>query len=138
MIVSFKKLHPDAKTPSYAHLGDAGMDVWAISKEKTKDYIEYGTGLTFELPKNYVMLIFARGSVSNTGLILANCVGVLDSGYRGELMLRFKKIGEKEYQAGDKIGQILIVKYPSIKLREVNKLTATSREGGKFGSTGKK
>lgn len=89
--VNVKKLIPEAVIPTYAHPGDAGMDVTAVSINVTDKYIEYGTGLSFELPEGYVMLIFPRSSVSKYDLFLANAVGVLDSGYRGELKLRFKR-----------------------------------------------
>jgi len=112
------------------------MDVVAVGKEINKSFIEYRTGLSFEIPKNYVLLIFPRSSVSNKDLILSNCVGVLDSSYRGELIIRFKKIGEKEYEIGDKIAQIIILPYPEIIFLEVDNLSITSRGKGNFGSTG--
>lgn len=137
MKIKFKRLHPDAKIPHYTHHGDAGMDVYAISKEEKEKFVEYKTGLAFEIPFGYVMLIFPRSSVSNKDLILANCVGVLDSGYRGELIFRFKKFGEDVYGVGDRIGQILIIPYPILEIEEVDELSETSRGGGGFGSTGK-
>ena len=66
----------------------------AQTAEEKEKFLEYGTGLSFELPSNHVMLIFPRSSLSNKDLILANHVGVLDSGYRGELKFRFKKTGK--------------------------------------------
>ena len=137
MILKIKKLHKDARVPHYANAGDAGMDIYAVSKEKKDKFIEYGTGLSFELPEDYVMLIFPRSSLSNKDLILANHVGVLDSGYRGELKLRFKKTGEDVYEIGDKIGQIIVVPFPKIEFEEVDKLSDTTRGKGGFGSTGK-
>ena len=135
--IQIKKINPKAKIPFYAHENDAGMDICAVSKTENEKYIEYGTGLSFELPKNYVMLVFPRSSLSKKDLILANHVGVLDSGYRGELKLRFKKIGEEIYDIGEKIGQIMIFPYPKIKFQETNELSITSRGEGGFGSTGK-
>lgn len=83
MIVKFKKLDPKAVTPAYSKAGDAAVDLTAISKNKVdKDmygYLEYGTGLAFEIPEGHVGLLFPRSSISNSGLILANSVGVLDS-----------------------------------------------------------
>ncbi len=137
MRVKIKKLHTDAKIPSYAKDGDAGMDVHAISKEDNGKFIEYGTGLALEVPKGYVCLIFSRSGVSNKKLSLANSVGVLDSGYRGELKLRFYKHGDEEYDIGDKIGQIMIVPYPLVEFEEVSELSESSRGDGGFGSTGK-
>ena len=89
--VKIKKLDENAVIPQYAHPGDAGMDVTAVSINVTDDYIEYGTGLAFQLPANHVMLIFPRSSNSKKDLLLANSVGVLDSGYTGELKLRYKR-----------------------------------------------
>jgi dUTP pyrophosphatase len=134
--IKIKKINENAIIPKYAHIGDAGMDVVAVGKEINKSFIEYRTGLSFEIPKNYVLLIFPRSSVSNKDLILSNCVGVLDSSYRGELIIRFKKIGEKEYEIGDKIAQIIILPYPEIIFLEVDNLSITSRGKGNFGSTG--
>ena len=139
MKVKFKKLCPEAEIPIYAHPGDAGMDVKAVSINSTDKYIEYGTGLSFELPEGYCMLIFPRSSVSKTDLSLANAVGVLDSTYRGELKLRFKRTyssTEDFYAIGDKIGQIIIMPYPTIEFEEVDELGETERGTGGFGSSG--
>ena len=135
--IKIKKIHPDAVIPKYAHVGDAGMDVIAVSKKETDKFIEYGTGLSFEIPENYVMLIFPRSSVTNKDLMLKNSVGILDSGYRGELILRFNKFGEENYKIGERIGQIIIFPYPNIEFKEVEELSETTRGNGGFGSTGK-
>ena len=115
------------------------MDLTAISKNVTGNFIEYGTGLVFELPAGYVGLIFPRSSISKTNLAQANSVGVLDSGYRGELKIRFFKKNQKgeEYNIGDKIGQIIIIPIPSVELIESEKLSDTERGDGGFGSTGR-
>ena len=138
MQIKIKKLNPEAKIPSYAHPGDAGMDVYAISKNETEKFVEYGTGLSFELPSDHVLLVFPRSSISNTDLAMANSVGVLDSGYRGELKLRFKKSGETDYAIGDRVGQILVLPFPIIEFEEKDELADSSRGVGGFGSTGKK
>ena len=136
MKIKIKKIHHDAKIPHYLNENDAGMDVYSVSKVETEKYIEYGTGLSFELPKGYVMLIFSRSSVSKKDLILKNCVGVLDSGYMGELKLRFQKLGEEIYDVGERVGQIIILPYPKIEFEEVEELSETVRGKGGFGSTG--
>jgi dUTP pyrophosphatase len=136
MIIKIKKLHPNAVIPKYAHEGDAGMDIYALSMEIRDKYVEYKTGLAFEIPENYVMLIFPRSSISDKDLILKNCVGVLDSGYRGELKLRFKKDGETIYNVGEKIGQLIILPYPAVEFEEVKELSESVRGEGGFGSTG--
>lgn len=143
MEVKIKKLDSKAVIPTYAKPGDAGMDVTAVSVEYGKNYIEYGTGLAFEVPEGYVMLIFPRSSVSKKDMMLANCVGVLDSGYRGELKLRFKtvcqpgKLLRDYYNPGDKVGQIMIIPYPTIEFTEVEELSDSVRGEGGFGSSGK-
>jgi len=137
MKIKIKRLHTEAKIPSYANPGDAGMDVFATSKEEKEKFIEYGTGLSFELPSDHLMLVFPRSSLSNKDLILANHVGVLDSGYRGELKLRFKKTGKDIYEIGDKIGQIIVTPFPKIDFKETENLSDSSRGQGGFGSTGK-
>ena len=95
MKIKIKKLHPEAIIPSYATQGDAGMDMTAITAQIDKSglFIEYGTGLAVEIPEGYVGLLFPRSSLSKTSLVLANHVGVVDSGYRGEIKFRFKELG---------------------------------------------
>lgn len=138
--VKIRKVHPDAVLPKRAHPTDAGMDVTAISMEMTEDYIEYDTGLQFQLPAGYVMLIFPRSSNSKKDLLLCNSVGVLDAGYTGNLKFRFKLTTEgyteKIYNPGDKIGQIVILPYPEINFIETEEFDETDRGSGGFGSTG--
>lgn len=142
MKVKIKKLCSSAVIPAYANPGDAGMDIVATSMKFEENYIEYGTGLSFEIPKGFVLLIFPRSSVSKKDMMLANCVGVLDSGYRGELKLRFKIVCQAGhlmrdyYNPGDKIGQIMIVPYPTIEFEEVDNLSDSVRGEGGFGSSG--
>jgi len=142
MKVRFKKLNEKAVVPSYAKPGDAGLDLTATSKELTNNpqygYLEYGTGLAVEIPEGHVGLIFPRSSISNTGLILSNSVGVIDSGYRGEIKFRFKHIpGTADYNVGDRVGQLVILPYPSIETEEATELSSTERGDGGFGSSNK-
>jgi len=83
--------------------------------------------------------LFPRSSVSTTGLHLANSVGVVDSNYRGEVCLRFKRVGWNAtlYNIGERVGQIMIVPYPQIELEQVEELSSTNRGDGGFGSSGK-
>ncbi len=134
--IKIKKVHPDAVLPKYAEEGDAGMDIVAISRKMKDNYVEYKTGLCLEIPKGHVCLIFPRSSISKKDLMLCNSVGVLDSGYRGELLFRFQKLGENIYEVGERIGQIIILPYPLIEIEEVENLSKTSRGEGGFGSTG--
>lgn len=141
MLVNFKKLNPEAITPSYAKEGDAGLDITAISMEYDsllKQYI-YKTGLAFEIPPNHVGLLFPRSSVSKTGLMLSNSVGVIDSGFRGELTFKFNEIKGtyNNYEVGNRIGQLLIIPYPQITLNEVEQLSDTERGSGSYGSSGR-
>ncbi len=142
MKVKFKKINPTAVLPSYSKVGDAGLDLTAITKQLTNNpqygYLEYGTGLAVEIPEGYVGLLFPRSSISSTGLILSNSVGVIDSGYRGEIKLRFKHIpGTADYNVGDRVGQLIIVPYPTIEPEDVTELTESERGEDGFGSSGK-
>lgn len=91
MKVKIKKLCESAVIPTYAKPGDAGMDLVATSRIFDKyGNVEYGTGLAMEIPEGYVGLIFARSSIFKQDLSLSNAVGVIDSGYRGEVKFKFK------------------------------------------------
>ncbi len=139
MIVRFKKLSSNAVTPQYAKPGDAGMDMVATSVIKNEVYYEYGTDIAVEIPQGHVGLLFPRSSISKTKQILANHVGVVDSGYRGEIKFRFKKLAwdnGEVYNVGDKIGQLIIMPYPTILLKEVSDLSETQRGDSGFGSSG--
>jgi dUTP pyrophosphatase len=154
MEVKIKKLNPNAVIPSYAKSGDAGMDLVATSIiSDTPEQITYGMGIALEIPEGFVGLIFPRSSVRKTGLDLSNAVGVVDSGYRGELQATFNKVfgGDRFYdetklteitshdfyKVGDRIAQIMIIPYPPIEFKEVDELSDSERGEGGFGSTGK-
>jgi dUTP pyrophosphatase len=140
MLIKIKKLDPNAIIPSYAKMGDAGMDLTALSLTVDPNgfYTEYGTGLAIEIPEGYAGFIFPRSSASKTSQIQANCVGVIDSGYRGEIKVRLKELGNprKLYQIGDRIAQIIIMPVPNVIFEEVDELNTTDRGEGGFGSTG--
>jgi dUTP pyrophosphatase len=143
MKVRIKKLNELAVVPTYAKDGDAGMDLVATSIiSNTSTQITYGIGLALEIPKGFVGLIFPRSSVRKTRLMLSNCVGVVDSGYRGELQATFNKINndsvsENDYKVGDRIAQIMIIPHPEVEFEEADELSDTERGEGGFGSTGK-
>ena len=138
MQVKIKKLHKDAIIPSYAKPGDAGMDITCTDYEFDEfDNIVYHTGIAVEIPEGFVGLVFPRSSISKYDLHLRNGVGVIDSGYRGEVLFKFGYAGENVYQIGDKIGQLVILPYPQITLEEVDELSSTERGEGGFGSTTK-
>ncbi len=138
--VKIKKLHPEAVIPKYAKDGDAGLDLVAteIISNTTFD-ITYGTGIAMEIPKGYVGLVFPRSSIRKYDLLLSNSVGVIDSGYRGEIQATFKKtsgIDSLSYKRGERIVQIIIIPYPRVNFVEVEELSQTDRGEGGFGSTG--
>ena len=147
MDVKIKKLHEGAVIPSYAKPGDAGLDLTAVSYDYKED-IDchlYGTGIAVEIPEGYVGLIYPRSSNRKTDAYMTNHVGVIDSGYRGEIMVSFKlrdyKEGQiqqlfKPYEVGDKIAQLIIVPYPKIEFKIVDELSTTERGEDGHGSTG--
>lgn len=147
MEVKIKKLNDKAVIPAYAHSTDAGLDLTVISHEYKEEYDcdVYGTGLAIEIPEGYVGLIFPRSSNRKTNSYLTNSVGVIDSGYRGEIMISFKNRDVsfftdkhiRPYNVGDRVAQLIIIPYPSIKLIEVNELSDSERGEGGHGSTGK-
>lgn len=137
MKVKIKKLHEDAIIPKYAKDGDAGMDLTAVDVTADAGVITYKTGLAVEIPRWHVGLLFPRSSVYKTGQSLTNCVGVVDSGYRGEIMLKFTLSPyQREYEIGDRVGQLIIMPYPKIEFEEVDQLSSTDRGEGGYGSTG--
>ena len=154
MEVKIKKLKPNAIIPTYAKDGDAGMDLVATEILKdTPEQITYGMGVAIEIPEGFVGLVFPRSSIRKTGLQLSNSVGVIDSGYRGEIQATFNKVfgGDRFYdetkntedtsndfyKVGDRIAQIMIIPYPPIEFTEVDELSDSERGEGGFGSTGK-
>lgn len=143
MKIKIKKVSEKAVIPQYAKDGDAGMDLTAISKQikhslNGDHIIEYGTGLAIEIPCGYVGLIFPRSSIYKKDLRLSNAVGVIDSGYRGEIKFKFKSSGVNGdfYEVGDRVGQIVVMPYPKIEFDLVDELNESERGNGGFGSSG--
>ena len=143
MKIKFKKLDPFARTPKFAHKGDAGADLFATSYEYDAEHDNYiyGTGLAVEVPEGHVMLIFPRSSNRKTDCYMTNHVGVVDSGYRGEVMVTFKSRDRnfltKPYEIGDRIAQAIILPYPVVEYEETDELSETERGTGGHGSTGR-
>lgn len=141
--VKIKKLSESAIIPGYATSGSAGMDLVATSEkiviEGTVVYIEYGTSLAIQLPTGFCALLLPRSSVSsNTTLVLANSMGLIDADYVGEIKVRFKSlvpVGVKKYKVGDRIAQLMVIPYPKIDFEVVGDLDKTERGDGGFGST---
>lgn len=141
MKVKFKKIVPSAVAPYQSNPGDAGYDLTAtsVTYPSVTDgvYTEICTGISIEIPKGYVGLVFPRSSISKTKHFLRNSVGVIDSGYRGEIKLRFSMDDSQTcYQVGDRVGQIVFVRLPKIELTEVTELSDSVRNEGGFGSSG--
>lgn len=139
MKIKFKKLNDRADIPFYANGGDAGMDLVATTITRSSNFYEYGTDIAMQVPKGYVGLLFPRSSISNTDHYLRNSVGVIDSGYRGEIKIRMStpELGKKEYNIGDKIAQLVIIKLPWVDIEEVEDLDNSERGEKGFGSSGK-
>ena len=142
MKVKIKRLNKDAVLPYKAHATDAGMDMVATSRDfDGNGNVVYGTGIAVEIPQGHVGLVFPRSSVSRQDMVLSNSVGVIDSGYRGEITFKFKTVGSKMYpdmyHVGDRIGQLIILPYPDIHWDEVDELEDSDRGDGGYGSTGK-
>lgn len=154
--VGVKRLHKDAVIPRQATPGSAGMDLTAVSMR----YDVYGNawyhfGIAIEIPQGYVGLLFPRSSCANRPLSMANCVGVIDSDYRGEVTAKFKptllfgpqllghlwallrgREPSRTYQVGERIAQLVIVPCPQVSVTEKIELSPTSRGEGGYGSTG--
>ena len=151
MKVKIKKLYKDSVLPTKAHTTDAGYDLYAHSKSYDDDgNVVYGSGVAMEIPQGYVGLVFPRSSNAKKDLLLSNSVGVIDSGYRGEVLFKFKpsSVIEKpdlayipesiaKYEIGERIGQIIIMPYPEIEFVEVDELSDSERGDGGYGSSGK-
>lgn len=139
--IKVKKLHPDAILPSYAHHGDAGMDVFAVEGQVINPLERklLSTGLSFELPVGYEMQIRPKSGIAlKAGVTILNTPGTLDSGYRGELKVLLINTSRDPYEVkkGDKIAQIVIARYEEANMLEISELSDTSRGAGGFGSTG--
>lgn len=140
--VKIKKLVSHAEVPEYSREGDAGLDLVAtdVYHNRDFDYVEYGTGIAVKIPEGHVGLLFPRSSISKTPHSLRNSVGVIDSNYTGEIKMRFSTQENREdleYCVGDRIGQLIIMPYPVVRLEEVENLEETNRGSSGFGSSGR-
>lgn len=153
MKIKIKKLKENAVIPTKAHATDAGLDLTAISCDiDGNGAIVYGTGIAMEIPEGYVGLVFPRSSIARKDIVLSNCVGVIDSGYRGEIMAKYKPVGfftqyncsraiEIPYEGtiygiGERIAQIIIMPIPEIEIEVADELSDSDRGVGGYGSTG--
>ncbi len=140
MILKVKKLDPEAVLPSYAHPGDAGLDMYANETViiNPGQSVKIKTGVSMEIPEGYVGLIWDKSGLS-TNHRIKSLGGVIDSGYRGESLLGLINLGDTPYtiEKGHKVVQMLIQKIERVEVVESDELTDTSRGVGGFGSTGK-
>ena len=148
MKVNFKKLSPDAAIPTKAHPSDAGFDITAIAVglEAITGNLVYYTGIAVEIPEGYVGLLFPRSSISEKSQMLTNSVGVIDSGYRGEITFKFKPkqaynsglyYEASQYKVGERVGQLIIIPYPEVEFVETEELSPSDRGKSGYGSSGK-
>lgn len=139
MQVKVKKLSAHAILPTYATDGSGAMDLYAVRKWNEKpDVVTYETGLSFEVPPGHSMLILSRsGHGFKSDLRLSNCVGLIDSDYRGGVMVNIRADGDvsADLNLTKAIAQFVIVETPRIELIEVAKLSKTDRGDGGFGHT---
>ena len=140
MLINVKKLHPDATLPTYGTAGAACFDLYAM--EGTVNPYQtaiYPTGLSFEIPKDHVMLVFSRsGHGFKDDIRLSNCVGVIDSDHRGEVKVKLRgdDHASPHFAAGDRIAQAMILPIQQVSFALVDELSDTERGGNGFGSTG--
>jgi len=140
MHLKIKKLHPDAKLPTFAHATDAGMDLYAVAETviPAQGRVLVPTGLAMAIPDGYVGLVWDKSGISyKAGLKVIG--GVADAGYRGEIFVGIMNTTDEDYtfHKGDKVAQILIQKVEHPTIVEVDELDDTPRGDGAFGSTGR-
>ena len=145
MKLKLKKLHPDAVVPQYATAGAACFDLVAIDDGRPHsadvNAAIYRTGLAFEVPPGWVLTVHSRsGHGFKEGIRLSNVTGIIDSDYRGELLVALRVDGDNGVAAlprrGDRIAQAMLVQVPQVEFELVEKLGETERGEGGFGSTG--
>lgn len=137
-----KRLTDTAKLPTYAHDGDACFDLYADDVNETFGGTVFtcDTGLSVEVPQGYAMMIYSRsGHGFKNNMRLSNCVGVLDSGYRGPVMVKLTCDRQIQYvpKVGDRIAQAMLIPVPVDTFEEVTELSDSERGEGGFGSSGR-
>lgn len=138
-ILEVLKLNPEAKLPTRAHAGDAGVDLYALNdcKLTSRIPVKIQTGIAMAIPQGFVGMICDRSSMGAKGIRVLG--GIVDAGYRGEVqvLLILLSDGEFEIKKGDKIAQMLIMPVNLCEVKETKELSNTSRSSGGFGSTGR-
>lgn len=147
MTVKVKKLSENAVLPQKAHKSDAGFDL-TVSRITTELnevgelIIVYHTDLCMEIPEGYFGALFSRSSVSKKPLSQTNAVGVVDSGYRGEIVAKFRStvpaVVPSVYKEGERFAQLVILPVPDIDMVEADTLGSSDRGEAGLGSTGDK
>ena len=143
MNIKFKRLTENAIAPVKAHAADAGFDLTCSSitteiNERGQLIIVYHTGLAFEIPEGYFGALVPRSSISNKTLTLTNCIGVIDAGYRGEVMAKMKATTDvipAVYKEGERFAQLLILPVPEVQFEESTELSEGDRGENGYGST---
>lgn len=139
--VNVKKVIDSAKIPTYAHIGDAGADLYSSEDAVilAGDTVVVPTGVAMEIPSDYVGYINPRSGLASRGITVVNAPGTIDSGYRGEIKVIMINHSQKDYKilAGDKIAQMVFHKYQEVFFEPVDELNDTQRGTGGFGSSGK-
>lgn len=143
MNIKFKRLTENAIAPVKAHAADAGFDLTCSSitteiNERGQLIIVYHTGLAFEIPEGYFGALVPRSSIANKTLTLTNCVGVIDAGYRGEVMAKMKATTDvipAVYKEGERFAQLLILPVPEVQFEESTELSESDRGENGYGST---
>ena len=144
MVLKLKKVRPEAQLPQRQTEGAAGYDLCAcleapVTLEPGEGF-SFPTGFAAEIPQGLVGLVFCRSGLAvKYGVSLPNCVGVIDSDYRGELIVPLRNFGDKPYtvQPGERIAQLVIIPVCLPLLEEAEELSSTQRGTGGFGSTGR-
>ena len=143
--IFFQKLDPRACLPQYQTSGSAAMDLHALLDAPVtiapRQLVTIPTGLAMALPdENWVGLVLARSGLGvRHGISPSNCVGVIDSDYRGELRVGLTNFSDQPYtiQPGDRIAQLMVIPVARCAVHELSELPPTSRGEGGFGSTGR-
>ena len=143
MNIKFKRLTENAIAPVKAHAADAGFDLTCSSitteiNERGQLIIVYHTGLAFEIPEGYFGALVPRSSIANKTLTLTNCIGVIDAGYRGEVMAKMKATTDvipAVYKEGERFAQLLILPAPEVQFEESTELSESDRGENGYGST---
>lgn len=141
MEIKIKLLSDKVKLPVKGTPDSAGYDLTVASVfwDRSNNVVSYGFGIALEIPKGWVGLVFPRSSVYKKNLDLTNCVGIIDSDYRGEISAKFRLINPNEdnvYTIGERAAQIVFIKHDDVDFKVSEELSETIRGDGGYGHTG--